>query len=223
MSYALAPGLSFCDADGRRVFLDLGRDRYFCLSEHADQAFAALVEGAGLDGATIARLETLRQKGILVAAGGTSPPRPCRAGLFLHAPLDDETPPRTGWPGTLRAAVSVLRAKHDLRRQPLGRLCSDLAAHKARLGQRERAPHPGELAAMAFTFDTSSRIVGALDQCLALSLAIARRGLAQGLRSELVFGVKVRPFQAHAWVVIDHVLISDRSHVVAQFTPIATV
>jgi hypothetical protein len=215
--------LSFCDADGRRVFLDLGRDRYFCLSDDADHAFAALAEGADLDGAAVARLETLRQKGILVAADGAGPPRPCRGGRFLHAPLDDEAPPRIGWPATLRAALLLLRAKHDLRHRPLGELCSGLASRKARLCLRARTPQPGELAAIAFTFHASGQIVGALDQCLALSLAIARRGLAQGLRSELVFGVKVRPFQAHAWVLIDNVLISDRRHVVAQFTPIATI
>jgi hypothetical protein len=38
----------------------------------------------------------------------------------------------------------------------------------------------------------------------------------------MVIGVKLRPFQAHAWVVCDGSLISDPLATITPFTPILT-
>ncbi|WP_298674298.1 lasso peptide biosynthesis B2 protein [uncultured Sphingomonas sp.] len=219
MCFALAPGISFCDAGGRHLFLDLPNDRYFCLESVADRAFAALVSGAVLDSDTRARLDRLRQSGLLVAGRDGARPHPCPPAGIGAAPLDGEELPRVGAAAVARAAFGLARAKLELRRRPLHQLCATFGAAKAALSPHRR-PDPQELAALAAAFHAAGRIVGALDQCLALSLAIARRALASGFPADLLLGVRLRPFQAHAWVLIDGVLISDRQHVVRPFTPI---
>lgn len=221
MSLTLAPGVTFCESAGRRVFLDLPRDRYFCLGEEADRAFGALVSGAALSAEESGRLEPLRRDGILCRADTAEQPRPCRPCPILSSPLDDDDdPPRLPPLGIARAALRLARAKRALGRRPLHLLCADIGAAKARLGNRPHGPAPAELRRLAFAFQAAGRLVGALDQCLAVSLAMARQAIARGFAADLCLGVRLRPFQAHAWVTVEGMLISDRGHVVRQFAPI---
>jgi len=220
MAFTIAPGISFCDAGGRLVFLDLPADRYFCLGEPAERAFAGLIDGGTLSGDALARLRTLRDSGMLVESADADPPRPCRQSVAMPGPLDTDPELAINPLGTLRAAFRLQRAKIDLRYRPLHRLCAGLSAARTRHAAKERPPRPGELAELAAIYQASGRIVGALDQCLALSFALARHALAHGLRAELHLGVKLRPFQAHAWVLVDTMLVSDRIETVRQFTPI---
>src|SRR3546814_15853591 len=48
MHYSLASGISFCRVAGRFIFLDVPRDRYFCLSAESERCFAQLVDGDSL-------------------------------------------------------------------------------------------------------------------------------------------------------------------------------
>src|SRR3546814_15454074 len=48
MHYSLASGISFCRVAGRFIFLDVPRDRYFCLSAESERCFAQLVDGESL-------------------------------------------------------------------------------------------------------------------------------------------------------------------------------
>lgn len=223
MAFTLAPGISFCDAGGRCVFLDLPGDRYFCLGEPAERAFAALVDGATVSGDHLERLETLRASGVLVSTRGTDLPRPCRRTVMTSGPLDTDRLPSVSAARILHAALRLQRAKLDLRLRPLQRLCARLVAARARYSGRARQASTGELADLAATYQAAGRIVGALDECLAVSCALARHALAQGLRAELHLGVKLRPFQAHAWVLVDTILVSDRLETVCQFVPILIV
>ena len=63
--YSLAPGISFCDAGGRHVFLDLKTDRYFCLGPAAERAFGGLVAGTPLEPSDRDHLGTLERRGLL--------------------------------------------------------------------------------------------------------------------------------------------------------------
>jgi hypothetical protein len=50
--YRLHDDLSFCQVDGHLVFLDVGRDRYFRLSERMERTLLAYLESGespGLD------------------------------------------------------------------------------------------------------------------------------------------------------------------------------
>ena len=45
MGYELRHGISFCFVADRALFLDVPRDRYFCLSHKASRAFHDVVDG----------------------------------------------------------------------------------------------------------------------------------------------------------------------------------
>lgn len=220
MPYALAPGFSFCEPSGRRIFLDLPGDRYFCLSDETDVAFSALVTGVVPSADDEARLESLRKNGMLEASPSADPPRPCGPCVITSSPLDGEPVARFRAIAVARAAWRLKQAKRALRRRPLHLLCADFCAAKARLWRRDVSTDQEALAELAIAFRASGRLVEALDECLAVSLALAHQAVARRFRPELVLGVRLRPFQAHAWVVVDGMLISDRLHVVRQFTPI---
>jgi hypothetical protein len=64
-------------------------------------------------------------------------------------------------------------------------------------------------------------LVSATGHCLPLSLALATRCATDDVR--LVFGVKLDPFAAHAWVQRDRIVLNDEVHVVRQFTPVLAV
>jgi len=219
MPYILAPDFTFCEPGGRRIFLDLRGDRYFCLSEEADIAFSALVDGTPSPG-DLERLEALRRNGMLHVAAEAEPPRACGTRVIDFAPLDDEPAPESQAVAVLDAAVRLWLAKRALRHRPLYAECAELRRAKAGLCARDSAANGRELVEMAFAFQASGRYVEALDECLAVSLALARQALHRRFRAELILGVRLRPFQAHAWVMVDGMLISDRLHVVRQFTPI---
>ena len=47
MPYRLCDQVSFCWVAGQAVFLDIRRDRYFCLAPDAEAIFRALLEAKG--------------------------------------------------------------------------------------------------------------------------------------------------------------------------------
>jgi hypothetical protein len=72
-------------------------------------------------------------------------------------------------------------------------------------------------------FSRAAVMTNSLNECLAVSIAIVRRAIASGIDAQLVLGVKLRPFQAHAWAQAGPTLISDQFDTVACFTPILVV
>lgn len=219
MSFALAPGISFVEQDGERIFLDLNRDRYFALGPSADSAFTALTHGKP-DEHQKARLLGLVDRHILVDLPFGDNPRPCRQPRLLGSALDraDMTiPPRRQ---ILVAAVSIMRAKRRLRAHTLTSNVERLRALKSVSAADMRPPRAGECEMIAAAFAAAGRWIATLDQCLPLSFAIARTCLKAGLDAQLAIGIKLRPFEAHAWVSIDGIVISDRLDNVRPFAAV---
>lgn len=221
-SYALAPGISYCDAGGRQVFLDLDADRYFCLARDLEHAFVKLTAGDDLTASDRTNLTVLMRRGILTVAGSAG---------FEFAPAQTIRPRHAvvnaRATGTLMqtafATAMLLKIKSSLRRRPLAELIAHLRSAKSKLDPISRDRKQIEFAIIADAFRRAALITGSLDQCLALSLAILHRCLSAGLRAELIVGVKLRPFQAHAWVQSGDLLVSDSLDTIAPFTPILVV
>lgn len=57
--------------------------------------------------------------------------------------------------------------------------------------------------------------------CLFDSLCLMRFLLAHGLKADLVFGVRARPFAAHCWVECDGIILDDGGEDCASFAEIA--
>ncbi|WP_374394887.1 lasso peptide biosynthesis B2 protein [Sphingopyxis sp.] len=56
--------------------------------------------------------------------------------------------------------------------------------------------------------------------CVPDSLALARFLWARGIAGDLLFGVRLDPFAAHAWVQFGELVLSDNVNVVADYTPV---
>ena len=221
MPLALAPAISFCQVDGTKIFLDLDRDRYFSLGGTADAAFDALLGGRRSANANDETLEYLVAAGILVEQEFGEAPRPCRGVAIDRAPLADDTAAHAAPTRVIRTALALQLEKLRYRREGLPRLWRRLKALKAADRASLRPGRAWELEDIAYRFEAAGRMVGTLNQCVPLSASIAGACLSAGIEAELVLGVKLRPFEAHAWTVANRTLLSDRLATVAQFTPIA--
>lgn len=218
-TYTLTPHISFCDAGGRYIFLDLLADRYFCLSRDAEAAFAGLVSGRPPNAAERDKLNGLEARGVLRSAAGGAIAVACAAPA---KPVELKCNRRAGTSvfRTTFAAARLLEARMRLRFQSLFSLVLRLRRRKNSLAAVGSKNDFKDLAQIAADFQAAALIVGALDQCLSISFAICDRAIELGIPADLVIGVRPRPFQAHAWVQADGVLINDRVDHVAQFYPI---
>ncbi len=221
MALSLAPGVTFCEVDGSRVFLDLNRDRYFSLGQGADAAFNALVRGHPPGDEEQQRLDMLTTAGLLARLPFGEAPRPCRPVPIDRAPLDEDIEVELARMRVAKSAIAFRLAKRSYQRRGLPYAWSRFGRQKDVRLSALRAGTARELDELAYRFDAVGRMVGALNHCGPFSLAIAGACLAAGLKVDLVLGVKLRPFQAHAWAVAGRTLISDRLSTVSQFTPIA--
>lgn len=220
MTYRLKPGITFCQVAGRTMFLDLPRDRYFCLSPSAEQSFVRLLSRSGLNAEDAANLDALARRGPLTRSAG-APLAACRPARPVTESLLDAPAPAVARGELLRCAVALLAADLHLRIFGLARAIGRIDLRKAKA---VAMPHrEGRLAAVATAFARLRHVATTHDRCLPRSLAVARRLLAAGAVPELVIGVKLEPFAAHAWVQCDGWLVNDRVDVVRDFTPIRIV
>lgn len=219
MSLALAPGISFVDLDGARIFLDINRDRYFALGEPDDRAFTALTHGRP-DEAQQARLQRLVETAVLVDAPFGDNPRPCRQPSLIASALDSPPPAAPSAWQMLVAGMAIARAKRSLKTRSLASNIRRLEQLKTLTATDVRRAAEGERETVAAAFAAAGRWVATLDECLALSFAIARHCLARRLDAQLSIGVKLRPFEAHAWVSAEGMVMSDRLDNVRPFKTI---
>ena len=221
MAYALKPGLSFCHVAGRLIFLDLGADRYFCLSAEAERSLARAIAEAPAEPEDAAILAGLQHQGMLRT--GTAEPllRPCPGVCEARSSMLDAHPIPVPPLGTFLAGMALLRAPLRLRLFGLSAAIARLQIKKARLRparfERERLARSGGAFARLRALATSH------DQCLPRSLAVAEQLFTAGVRADLILAVKLQPFAAHAWVQWGDIVVNDRVDAVRDFTPILVV
>lgn len=207
MPLVLRPGLSWCLCAEQVVFLDLARDRYFCLPEALGEDFQHWASGEALGHA---------EQEALVAAGLLEPGEgePLAATRYQSARRDlaIEHKDIANPVDVLIAAAGQLRARRWLRRRQL----LDIAASLAQC----RAPRQGKpndetrLHEIARAFLISAALVRAADQCLPRAIAAYRLCLRHGIDAAMIFGVRLHPFAAHSWVQVgDAVVVGDLEQV----------
>nr|WP_286207875.1 lasso peptide biosynthesis B2 protein [Hephaestia sp. MAHUQ-44] len=134
--------------------------------------------------------------------------------------LDRDDLPSPPLLATLHAAMRLRRAKAMLRHTSLAQMVRRFRLAKARLATAERSATIDTALRLATAFQAAARLVDALDQCLPLSFALAHRALQHRLPVDMLIGVKLRPFEAHAWVQSEGTVLSDRLDAVQPYTPI---
>lgn len=207
-------GLSFCRVADRFVFLDLPRDRYFCLSPEADRAFGEVVAGSSPTGRSLIPTSILR-----TACRGDPPITPV-AILRPRLSLLDQggSAPMTAVSGML---ARRLACRTWLRILPLAAILRRLERLKAQIPASSAPPEVVER--VATSYRRAALIASPHDLCLADSIAVAGALYAAGVRCDLVMAVKLRPFQAHCWVQVGDTVVNDDLDAVRLFTPILIV
>ncbi|TYC83768.1 lasso peptide biosynthesis B2 protein [Novosphingobium sp. BW1] len=218
MGLVLAQGVSFARLGERVIFLDLRSDRYFGLSSRSEAAFLRLMDGHRPEDADPTRLDGLVREGILEQVSGQGSILPFKPAFPPAASLlDGERLPIGAW-RQARAAWALKRSQHELKTRPLYDLVNELSA--CRSEHDESSNTTEDARRICWAFEAAGLLVTPLRNCLSRSLALAATLRAGGHACELVIGVAINPFQAHAWVQAGDRLLNDRLERVRQFTQI---
>lgn len=223
MGYILCEGVSYCRVLDSYIFLDLRRDRYFCLGTEAACAFGALLSGSETDPVALADLMI---DGVLKRTDGSELPRHQTAivahGSLLHAGMPTDPDPGSGPdPGGVAEALSRrLAAELTLGMRGL-RGC---VAKARRISERALPPPDmAQASSASAAFAASSLWRSRMARCVSISLATLGWFAARDCSATMVVGVKLHPFEAHCWVQVGDLLINDEVDKVRPFVPILSV
>jgi len=222
MTLQLRADTYFCIANHRVALLDLKADRYFCLPLTADIAFQKLASGQHMDGADLEALEPFVRNGLLQDGpdGVTEPRRPP-----LVAPISSAVDAVSSHGGILPMVEAVairLRASKSLKRRSLHAVITDIRQRKATSASETRLSYDMIGPSLA-AFLQTRRLMPTHDRCLPWSIAMADYLSRRRCFPDLVIGVKMKPFAAHAWVQLEGRVLSDRLDEVLPYTPILVV
>jgi hypothetical protein len=220
-----------CVAGGHLVFLDVQRDKYLCLDLETTATLLPYLRGRSLifrdplvfecaTGAGVARtLAELEQRNLLAlqpldqaAPGVEQVAVPTRS--ICGATGDKQH--RTA-AGACEVLLAVTRSAVMLRWRTLAKTVSHVTQRR-RSAAVSRADVGHE--SLLQRFASSRSRFGRTDACLPNSLALLDFLAIHGLYPKLVFGVSMRPFQAHCWVQHEGTILGDTLERVSQFTPI---
>lgn len=219
MDWGLSDQVSFCWVDERPVFLDLGADRYYCLSGAAERAFRMLANGDPPPRPELDALERSR----LVRRGALAPIVPAQAPPPKASLVDAAGGRvRTGPLAVAEVAFRLTRARRRVTRSPLYNLIGALRARKAALARRA-APDAALRPRLAAAFNAARRMAPQALACLPDALALLEYMGARGLAADLVFGVRLDPFTAHCWVQDKGEVLNDGLDAVLTYSPILVV
>jgi hypothetical protein len=220
MAFEIGNGLYCCVAENRLIFLDLSKDRYFCLPEEKD-AEVRDVLNRGHDVIDSAHLPS----GIARDRDADAAFLPVREFDTSLLPLESEFDRlrQHASPGDIiEAIVRQTQAHANLKRLLLRRLIERLRTRKEVMEPRLR-DDAEKIRRLAQAFRASRLFIDNHDKCLQRSLALAHCMLGRGLRPTFVIAVKFKPFAAHAWVQNGTTLLNDRLDNVLPYTPILVV
>ena len=217
----LADHVFVADIDGRAVVLDLARDRYFALNPDLSRELRGLLamEGGAPDAALRDRAcAVLVRQGIL-----TTDARPSnrRAAPLLETAL---------WPSLatvdaphlglqVSALLALNAASASLRLRPISGTVAWLSRRKRRSpADVRRRPEALLRAYRAARPGFPEKPICRLD-ALGLVLFLNRHGHP----ADLVFGVRLEPFQAHCWAQLGAAAVNEPVDSLRQYVPIMIV
>lgn len=224
MPYSLRNSLSFCQVDGRLIFLDVRNDHYFRLSDDLEHSFIAYAKGNR--GADVAALVA---RSILVTSEDTQ---------SWIAPVSVETPRRSALeqpsPASLHlnslveVFVAICSMRRQLRTRPLELILESTMA----LRPEEPQGDPSSRSASALEkplldasgeFRLARAYAPAENRCLLDSLSMIGFLAKRKLRASIVFGVTSEPFSAHCWVQAGDLVLNDTVGHANAYTPIRVI
>lgn len=222
--YVMREGLSFCEAGGRLVFLDVRNDRYLRLPLALERTLVAYLSSETETDLDVGELIT---RGFLVEASAIpsyaseAAQEPARSAMEL-------SPARA----TIRlldifeVLVIVLSTRLRLRFHPLHRVLDSLKRTPDQSADHRptaRAPQTQQILDAAARFRQIRLYIPVGMRCLIDSIAMARFLKRRNLDVQIVFGVAVDPFSAHCWVQAGDLVLNDTWGNVTSHVPIRVV
>ncbi len=111
----------------------------------------------------------------------------------------------------------------ELRQRPLCKIVNRVRLRK-QCGQLSKiAPINESASVILSSFMRTGRLMSTQDQCLSSSIALIDQLASAHLYPDLVIGVRMKPFGAHAWVQKDDTVLNDNIDTVLPYTPILVV
>lgn len=217
MPYALRPGLFWCEIASHILFLDLPGDRYFCLSGTAAGAFLAAAQGNIMEDVQARAAEQLIRLDIIRVSDRPDIPPAC----YVRAPVRAWLAESSSAGDLLAVTWRFFALRIALMRTGLQSAVIDLARRKSQ--SAPQSPACNTVGAVVAAARRLSWFRSSRDQCLPRALAIAHLLAARGVAADLVIGVSLHPFRAHAWVQVDDAVICDDVDTVRLYAPILVV
>lgn len=201
------PDLAWCLVDDRLVFLDVCRDRYFCLPEERNAALVSEIRAGTLADRHWRQPEDFPRPG-----NWASPATTCEATLCGGFDLA----------GTAKALWVERRVERRLATKSLSVVLTEARSALRRacmvspsLSERgNRCVH---------AFEQAKLLRSAEGQCLPRSLALALCLARCGDRPHVVLGVHLHPFKAHCWVQSGDAVLNDSAEEVLRYQPILVI
>ncbi len=199
------PDLAYCDINGTLLFLDIARDRYFCLPEPDNSKALAYLDQQGLG--------RCRQPKICPTSDDISPPLALSPAISTgHFKIAD----------VARAIWVQRRVERQLTSRSFHSIIMGLATLlDCRAGQGCRSRRAPERTIRAFEYSRLLRT--AANRCLPRSIALAVCLASDGMRANVVLGVKQGPFGAHCWVQHRTEVLNDSVEEVLRYRPILVI
>lgn len=221
MGVRLREGVSWCLSAGRAVFLDLERDRYFCLPPKEDVEFRAWARCPD-EISNVDVFERLERCGVLTRCDqvGTA-----ISPTTVSVPVRDLSMETEGEATVLdvtRAVVAQKWAEAAIRRRPMVSTVKRLEhAHPGRPSGTTDAH--ADIRRVAAALASAALLVRKSDRCLPRAIAARAMCRRRQLYPLIVFGVRLEPFAAHSWAQWDNSVIVGDLEQVRMFTPILVV
>ena len=203
--------MAACVVSNHVVFLDLPHDRYFCLEPRLESAALAILRRtAELDTSSseFATTQVLRSERFL----------PVKVEAITESAIDSalpQPPARSVAEALFSNARTLIELKFFSLSKSIERVRQGAGTHGPVKG-RKNEPLPAILAAHL----ASHRLLSAHNRCLPLSIGLAKRLRNERHAVDLVIGVRMAPFAAHAWVQQGNVVLNDDLDHVRAFQPI---
>ena len=215
MAFFLKNGVSYGRTPEATVVLDLRRDRYFRLGIGAAAALAKLERDLTVADCDFAGLAALVDAGLIDDIPGApisavSPTRPDLSALEVLPVLGSEI-------GLARIAFANFRVRHFLKRRGLAATVEWLRAMRA---SASLSDDPNAAVAIAQRYSRLRRAIPGKPVCVPEACTLALLLIAERIAHDVVFGVSLTPFAAHAWTQCDSHILSDRADPIRAFHPV---
>ncbi len=210
IEYALSPGVHASRIGDSWIFLDITRDKYYCLAGEPARQYSELMSPSASD--------CLSARACTVALATTR----------LQSALDDDFTPQNesvAPQDVVRFVREFAACAHlqDPRRRQLARIIEDVRTLKSRVQEIARKEsRSSESLARSFR-RIAPCFFSAHDACFFSSLLLVRFLARSGISADWTFGVRLSPFRAHCWVSHQGLILNEDSLVVAGFEPILVV